>query len=164
MCFHNFCNETQVRKGYFHIKHTVSTNKVQFTDAKRTQSLGSAGQASLANINAASPSAYKVRIRQAFKNTGGHTYPMIHLLKNRVATLVEYSFKEDCSNHDGYSESRRSPEEQIVDGLCQRHVGERLRRTGCCSNKRPLQAVERIKILYASDVFCLSQCFCIYLV
>ncbi|KAF3849108.1 hypothetical protein F7725_015605 [Dissostichus mawsoni] len=36
--------------------------------------------------------------------------------------MVKHSFKEDRSNHDGHGESGRSPEEQIVDGLSQRHV------------------------------------------
>lgn len=88
-------------------------------------------KASLANVSAASPSTCKVRIKQVLKNTENDTYPTIHLFKNRVATLVEYSFKEDRSNHNSYGESGRSPEEQMIDGLRQRHVGEIGCRTGC---------------------------------
>lgn len=41
-------------------------------------------------------------------------FPAIQLLKYKVPALVKYSFKQDRSNHDGYSKSRGSPEEQIV--------------------------------------------------
>lgn len=49
-------------------------------------------------------------------------FPAIQLLKDRISTLVKYSFKEDSSNHDGYSERGCPPEEKIVDRLSQRHV------------------------------------------
>lgn len=88
------------------------------------------GRASLASISSGSPSACKVRFKPTLKHKMT-PYPAIQLLKNRVSTLIEHSFKEDRSNHDGYSESRRSPEERLVDEISQRHVGGGLRWTGC---------------------------------
>lgn len=52
------------------------------------------------------------------------------MLKYHVSTLIEHPFKEDRSNHDGYRESRRSPEEQLIDRVYQRHVGRGLHWTG----------------------------------
>lgn len=69
------------------------------------------------------------------------------MFKNRVATLVEYSFKEDRSNHDGYSESRRSPEEQMVNGLSQRHVGGTVRKNGTHSYRFLNERVGRLLTL-----------------
>lgn len=44
------------------------------------------------------------------------------MVKKTIAHLVEKSLKKYSWNHDGYSESGRSPEESVVNGPNQCHV------------------------------------------
>uniref|UniRef100_A0A0E9X034 Secreted protein n=1 Tax=Anguilla anguilla TaxID=7936 RepID=A0A0E9X034_ANGAN len=50
-------------------------------------------------------------------------FPAIQMVENSVSCLVEHSLKQDCSHHNGDCERRSPPEKQVVNTLCQRHVG-----------------------------------------
>lgn len=111
MCFHSFCKEPHV--------HKHQTCLV----------LWGLNQKPLFSVSAGKPAKLtSAPLRPPLTRSGSqkkeeiHSYPAIHLLKDRVPGLVKYSLKEDSSNHDGYGKSGRPPEQKVVDGLRQRHV------------------------------------------
>lgn len=58
------------------------------------------------------------------KFNGKITYPPIYAFKYRISGLIKHPLEDNSAHHDGYGESWRSPEEQIVDTSYERHVGQ----------------------------------------